>query len=105
VQQVGVACFPGQDAELKSAARDGVRELEAFLVAHHPSKPSAASLADQRARMRREWATVGKGRADLCSGDSAELYRRMREMGPAKMQAAVREKLAHPEDVDKGECF
>jgi hypothetical protein len=95
----GRVCYPGKDEVLQSALDESLARIEAFVLEN--SSISAAELA----RWRQEYTDRQKDSGQLCSGESADLYKTLRDRGAEALRASTDKLLSVPRKPVMNPCL
>jgi hypothetical protein len=97
-QQVGSRC-PGQaELPLQSALDESVAALEAYVAANGMSPAEIVAFKHGQGM-------DGRLNAELCSGDTLQLYSEMSKGGPEAVRKATRDLTARPGKPSWGDCL
>ena len=100
LQQIGDTCFAGQDQDFKAQLADSIARTDRFIIANSPERVTQADLEARKQYGRAEAVQFG-----LCSGDGVQMYRMMRDQGPAALKAGTDELLSIPRKPVMNPCL
>ncbi|WP_375395553.1 hypothetical protein [uncultured Sphingomonas sp.] len=99
VRAVGKECNQGKDADFQAQLDQSLKHIDDFIITNGPAKK-----ADLEAR-RSEGLKQLHASGNLCVGEAAKLYERMRDHGPSILRESTTELLSIPREPVMNPCL